>query len=348
MPFDAVRLADAAAATGPDVVLAFAADAANAAVMRQALLVRAVETSLLDLFGKGKLHGTIHTCVGQELTGVTIGANMHRDDFITSNHRCHGHFIAATGNWRGLIDEIVGNVDGVCAGIGSSQHLYARNFMSNGQQGGLLPVAAGIALDRKHRGSDGIAISFMGEGTLGEGIFYETMNVDSLWSLPHLIVLENNFYSQSTPQAQSVAGSIAGRAAAFGLTVRESSTWNPAELATTAAAAMRDVRETGRPGFLVVRTYRLNPHSKGDDSRDAEELAWFGARDPLNVVLASNNAHRAHYEDLLREVEDHIQISLTKPRLSPTRYFTDKLPRTGSSGWTKVEAASHDTRYVQQ
>ena len=348
MPFDAVRLADAAAATGPDAVLAYAADRANEAVVRQALLVRAVETSLLDLFGKGKLHGTIHTCVGQELTGVTIGANMRRDDFITSNHRCHGHFIAATANWRGLIDEIVGNVDGVCAGIGSSQHLFARNFMSNGQQGGLLPVAAGIALDRKHRGSDGIAISFMGEGTLGEGIFYETMNVDSLWNLPHLIVLENNFYSQSTPQAQSVAGSIAARAAAFGLSVRESSTWNPAELAATVKAAMNEVRETSRPGFLVVRTYRLNPHSKGDDSRDAAELAWFGERDPLNVILGSNNAYRAHYEDLLREIDDHIQVSLTKPKLNPDRYFTDKLPRSNGGGWTRVEAASHDTRYVQQ
>ena len=348
MPFDAVRLANDVADRGPEAVVLFAADPANSDAVRRALLVRAVETSLLNLFGKGRLHGTIHTCVGQELTGVVVGRLLHHDDFVTSNHRCHGHFIGATGNWRGLIDEIVGNADGVCAGIGSSQHLFARNFMSNGQQGGLLPVAAGIALDRKNRKSDGIAISFLGEGTLGEGILYETMNIDSLWSLPHLIVCENNFYSQSTPQAQSVAGSIPARAAAFGLTVRQSSTWNPAELAATVEAAMTEVRDTGRPGFLVVRTYRLNPHSKGDDSRDAQELAWFHERDPLNVILRHHNAFRSEYDSLLQEVDDYIQSALAKPRLNADRYFVDQLPRDGGRRWSRVDPPLHERRFVQQ
>jgi TPP-dependent pyruvate/acetoin dehydrogenase alpha subunit len=87
---------------------------------------------------------------------------------------------------------LVGNVDGVCAGIGSSQHLCDERFISNGQQGGLLPVAAGIALDRKLAGKKAVVVSFIGEGTLGEGAFYETANITSLWNLPHLVVCENN------------------------------------------------------------------------------------------------------------------------------------------------------------
>src|SRR3546814_3528262 len=69
------------------------------------------------------------------------------------------------------------NARGVCSGVGSSQHLYATNFLSNGPQGALLPVAAGVGLDRRTRGTDGIAVSFIGEGTLGEGILYETLNL---------------------------------------------------------------------------------------------------------------------------------------------------------------------------
>jgi 2-oxoisovalerate dehydrogenase E1 component len=162
----------------------FLSDPANEPVVAVALRTRAVETALYDLFGKGKLHGTIHTCLGQEFSGAMLARHLAPSDFVTSNHRCHGHFIGATGDWRGLIDELVGNRDGVCAGIGSSQHLWARNFLSNGQQGGLLPVAAGVALDRKVRADSGVVVSFIGEGTLGEGILYETMNLAALWRWP--------------------------------------------------------------------------------------------------------------------------------------------------------------------
>src|SRR5262249_52060878 len=198
MSFDGTRLAGSLAAFAPHQVLAYAADERHHGVITTALRIRAGPDALIDLFAKGKLHGTIHTCVGQELTGAIIGPLLADGDFVTSNHRCHGHFIGATGNWRGLVDEIIGNLDGVCAGIGSSQHLRPANFLSNGQRGGLLPVAAGIALDRKRNDKGRVVVSFVGEGTLGEGVIYETMNLASLWGLPHLIVCENNFYSQST------------------------------------------------------------------------------------------------------------------------------------------------------
>src|SRR3546814_2946987 len=90
-------------------VSAFAGAGGTRPLLEDALLIRAVETGLYALFGKGKLHGTIHTCVGQEFYAVMVAGRLTERDFITSNHRCHGHFIAATGNWHGLIDEIVGN-----------------------------------------------------------------------------------------------------------------------------------------------------------------------------------------------------------------------------------------------
>jgi 2-oxoisovalerate dehydrogenase E1 component len=92
----------------------FLAAPGNQAEIETALRIRAVETALFSLFGKGKLHGTIHTCVGQEFSGVLAGKNLRQGDFVFSNHRCHGHFIAATQNWRGLVDELIGNKDGVC------------------------------------------------------------------------------------------------------------------------------------------------------------------------------------------------------------------------------------------
>jgi 2-oxoisovalerate dehydrogenase E1 component len=263
-----VSSAREAAERGLYAAHSFIQDPSNRPEVECALRIRAVENSLYDLFGKGKLHGTIHTCIGQEFSGAILRKHLGAQDFVTSNHRCHGHFIGATQNWRGLIDELVGNQDGVCAGIGSSQHLWARNFLSNGQQGGLMPVAAGIALDRKMVGGGGVVVSFIGEGTLGEGIVYETLNLDSLWGLPHVVICENNFYSQSTPQERSVSGSIAERAAGFSVKAANADTWNLPGFDEVFRQAVERARAECQPTFIALKTYRLNPHSKGDDTRD--------------------------------------------------------------------------------
>lgn len=117
--------------------------------IKQALTIRAVEEKFLQLFSEGKLNGTVHTCVGQEFSALAFAGQLRKSDFIFSNHRCHGHYIAFTGDVKGLIAELLGKASGTCGGIGSSQHLCHGNFFSNGVQGGIVPVAAGFALGNK-------------------------------------------------------------------------------------------------------------------------------------------------------------------------------------------------------
>jgi 2-oxoisovalerate dehydrogenase E1 component len=313
----------------------------NRDAVLSALRIRAVESALYDAFGKGQLHGTIHTCIGQEFSGVAICRKLQSDDFVTSNHRCHGHFIATTGQWRGLIDELVGNIDGVCAGIGSSQHLCDERFISNGQQGGLLPVAAGVALDRKLAGKKAVVVSFIGEGTLGEGVLYETANIANLWNLPHLIVCENNGYSQSTPQSASVAGDIGARAEAFGSRVFRADTWDLETLNERAAQALDYIRNSGRPAMMIVQTYRLNPHSKGDDQRPAEEIKWFSDRDPVNVAIQEIEDLADAYQAMAVEVSSHLATAMRKPKLLLSDYRVDQLPRAEAPiEWSRREPLS--------
>lgn len=334
----------------PDIdnILRFAYDKDNTKAIEQCILVRVLETALLDLFGKGKLHGTIHTCVGQELTGILVGRNLTDGDFVTSNHRCHGHFIGATGNWRGLIDEIIGNEDGVCGGIGSSQHLHSSNFLSNGQQGGLLPVGAGIALDRKRRAADNVVISFIGEGTFGEGIIYETMNISSLWDLPHLIICENNLYSQSTPQEISIAGELGTRALAFGIRTAEANIWDPIELSSTIADSMAFVKASSKPAFLNIKTYRLNAHSKGDDFRNPDEVEIFRQRDPLNIIMRERNDFNSLHEALKQEIAAYIECALQKPKLELDTYLSNQLPRFENRKLLRLDDHREGMRISQQ
>ena len=132
----------------------------------QAILIRAVEERLLDLFAQGKLFGTVHTCIGQEWSGMAVAEFLREGDLIFSNHRCHGHFLARTDDVEGLIAEVMGKRTG---GRGGSQHLCQKGFFSNGIQGGIVPVWAGLALAQKIQSTGNIAVVFIGDGTLGEG-----------------------------------------------------------------------------------------------------------------------------------------------------------------------------------
>ncbi len=280
----------------------------------KAILIRAVEQRLLHLFSQGKLFGTVHTCIGQEWSGVAVAEHLEERDLVISNHRCHGHFLARTDNVDGLIAEIMGKRSGVCGGRGGSQHLCCKGFFSNGVQGGIMPVAAGLALAQKLTGSGAVTVVFIGDGTLGEGVVYETMNIASKWDLPLLIVLENNLYAQSTHQRQTLAGDICTRAEAFGITARQGNTWEPEKLLAEAGCCVRAVRTESRPVFLRIDTFRLMAHSKGDDDRAAEEVQAYWAKDPVTRFCRENPGEA---DRMLRAAEERIAVAVESAEQTP-------------------------------
>jgi 2-oxoisovalerate dehydrogenase E1 component len=261
-------------------------DANRKRVLEKALLSRFVEEQLLTLFSEGKLHGTVHTCIGQEFSGAVITEFLLPSDTLFSNHRCHGHFLSRNGDIEGLIAELMGRQTGVSGGLGGSQHLYKDGFYSNGIQGGIVPVAAGLALGHKLKKNGAISVVFIGDGTLGEGVVYETLNIASKWELPLLVVLEDNKYSQSTEQSETLAGDIDARFDSFGIETVRANTWNWEDLHAKAELLITGMRSDSKPRFLHIDTYRLKAHSKGDDTRSREVVEPFEKIDPLNILLA--------------------------------------------------------------
>lgn len=257
------------------------ADAIEQALARM-LLIRAVEERLLALFAEGKLFGTTHTCIGQETCAVAVvGALDRARDVIFSSHRCHGHYLMYTDDPERLFAEIMGRQTGVCGGRGGSQHLCVDNFHTSGVQGGIVPIATGVALAEKYARSGAVTVCFLGDGTLGEGVIYEAFNMASLWQIPILFVLEHNRYAQSTPTARTTAGDVAARAAAFGIATDRRPADDPVALTAHMRAVVERVRGAGAPFFQILDTYRLAAHSKGDDDRDPDELEAHRRNDPL-------------------------------------------------------------------
>jgi 2-oxoisovalerate dehydrogenase E1 component len=316
--------------------------------LAKAVLIREVETAFLRLFAEGKIHGTVHTCVGQEFSALAFSGQLRDGDVVFSNHRGHGHFLAFTDDVEGLIAELLARRSGVCAGIGSSQHLCARGFFTNGIQGGIVPCAAGHALAAKLRGqSANVGIVFIGDGTLGEGIVYEAMNLISLLGIPLLIVCEDNDVAQSTPRERAMAGGAVARATAFGITTWSGSTADPAALMTAAADAIQTVREQQRPGFFHVKTSRLNSHSKGDDERAPEIIERLREEDFLNRLAMSDAESSAAFIATARaRIDVAVASAESQPVLTIDDYLAFSTSVRKSSGWRPLAAPAGDRRLV--
>lgn len=257
--------------------------------LERAFLIRRAEEALLKLFAQGELSGTVHTCVGQELSAVAVAAALNKGDTVFSTHRGHGHYLAFTGDVEGLLAEIMAREGACVGGRGGSQHLQKDGFHASGIQGGLIPVAAGAAWRHLLSGGENISVAFFGDGTLGQGVLYETLNIAAKWKLPVLFVLEDNGIAQSTLKTDVFAADIARLVSAYGIRYFKTDTWEWDSLRTNCQAAAALVRSGSGPAFLHVETDRLNPHSKGDDLRPASEVERCKERDLLGRLLRAKD-----------------------------------------------------------
>jgi TPP-dependent pyruvate/acetoin dehydrogenase alpha subunit len=284
---------------------------------RAMLRIRRFEETVLENFSKGMFSGTTHTYLGQEANAVGVLSQINVADIIFSNHRCHGHFLAYGGDMRALFAELMGKPNGVCAGRGGSQHIHWRNFYSNGIQGSITPLAAGTALAEKIKGTNAISIVFIGDGTLGQGVLYETMNLASLWKAPLLFVLENNRIAQTTPVENAVAGDIKDRFLSFEIPTEELDSSDVLEITSAAEIVISQTRSQRKPHALILHTHRFGPHSKGDDTRSQEVITSIQReRDPITIHKAKLSIKTATQVEI--EVEQEVAQAFATAQADPS------------------------------
>jgi 2-oxoisovalerate dehydrogenase E1 component len=286
---------------------------------KKAYKIRKIENFFLEMFRLGKISGTVHTCVGQEFSGVFASKYSIHGDYVVSNHRGHGHYLSYTEDFLGLIGELLGSPKGCSKGIGGSQHLFNQFFISNGIQGGMLPIAAGLAYENKLSNSKNISVAFLGDGTLGEGILYETLNISSLWNIPIVYILEKNGISQSTSFEQNFSGDLKDRIKGFGLDYYYTSIYDVPHLDHVFKEAFEYSRFNSRPVFIEVELARLNSHSKGDDNRDDDLINHLIRIDPLNIFIENNQSIVSIWDNeidfILREVLSELDKSIFRKEI---------------------------------
>jgi acetoin:2,6-dichlorophenolindophenol oxidoreductase subunit alpha len=259
---------------------------------RQMLKIRLFEEQVNQLYLGAKMPGLAHLYIGQEAVAVGVCEALRADDYITSTHRGHGHCLAKGAAADKMFAELLGKDDGYCRGKGGSMHIADQergNLGANAIVGGSAGIATGAAMSAKMRGTDQVAVCFFGEGALGQGLLYECMNMASLWKLPVIYLCENNLYNEYTHYSETTAGTIEGRAQAFGIPSETIEGQDVELVYRTATKLIERARRGEGPSFFVCNTYRFHGHHVGDIDRayyrpKKEEQEWKERRDPVKLL----------------------------------------------------------------
>jgi len=296
---------------------------------QQMYKIRAFEEQVNELYQGAKMPGLAHLYIGEEAIAVGVCEALNRDDYITSTHRGHGHCLAKGASVDKMFAELLGKDAGYCHGKGGSMHIADQdtgNLGANAIVGGSSAIATGAAFASKRLGNGRVAVCFFGEGALGQGLVYESMNMAQLWKLPVIYVCENNLYNEYTHHSESTAGSMKLRAEAFGIYAVELDGQNVREVHEAAQKAVEQARNGEGPSFLLCNTYRYHGHHVGDISREyyrpkSEELLWKTERDPLKLLsgwlIENQMADAGIFEQIegqvSGEVESAVAFALNAP-----------------------------------
>jgi TPP-dependent pyruvate/acetoin dehydrogenase alpha subunit len=231
-------------------------------------MIREFEERIHIEFASGEIPGFVHLYAGEEAIATGICMHLDERDKITSTHRGHGHCLAKGCDVYGMMSEIYGKRNGLCAGKGGSMHIadLSKGMLgANGIVGGGPPLACGAALAAKKLGSKGVAVSFVGDGGANQGTTLESLNLASIWGLPCIFIVENNGYAEATScKYAGACHDFADRANGFnmpGVTVDGHDFFAVHEVA---AEAIRRAREGGGPTLIECKVNRYFGHFEGD------------------------------------------------------------------------------------
>jgi TPP-dependent pyruvate/acetoin dehydrogenase alpha subunit len=243
---------------------------------RGLLLVRAFEQATAVAYGRGQIHGTHRSSLGQEAVPVGVCHALDERDLVAPGLRGVGDLLARGGDPELLMAELFGKATGLCGGRAGALHL---SDPSRGVIGGFavmtanVPIAIGLALAVRAAGDDGVVVCFIGDRATNQGVFHESMNAAALHRLPIICVGVNNAPDDAATSLgeHTAAASMAALAAVHGIASEIIDGTDVIAVYGAAAAAVRRARDGEGPSFLECRCFPI-----GEPSR-AQTEAWTAA-----------------------------------------------------------------------
>jgi pyruvate dehydrogenase E1 component alpha subunit len=299
------------------------------------LRIRLVEEEIAAYYPEQEMRCPVHLSIGQEAVSAGVCAHLATGDYVLSNHRSHGHYLAKGGSLTAMIAEIFGKTDGCTMGKGGSMHLIDLKAGFLGAVpivGSTLPIAAGVALGTLMKGEKRITTVFFGDGTTEEGAFHEALNFAALKKLPLLFVCENNFYSVYSPLSvrQPSGREIISIAQGHGVESYQGDGNNVLDVYRLTQKALNKIHSSGGPVFLEFKTYRWREHcgpnyDNAIGYRTEEEFLLWKERCPIELfkhhLIQRQLINSDIVEDMTEKIKKEIQRAIRKAKKSD---FPDK------------------------
>lgn len=311
-------------------------------LLRQMLRIRHFEQAALKQYQTGgQMGGFLHLYTGQESVAVGTLSLRSADDHVIAGYRSHGNALAMGMTMNECMAELLGRATGCSKGKGGSMHFFApeKNYWGgHGIVAGQTPIGLGLAFALKYKGVKGCCFCFLGDGAVNQGVYQESLNMASLWSLPVIYIIENNQYSMGTSLERSSAykNCLAARAEDYNIEWDRINGEDIYEVRARTWEAIQRARNQSRPTVLEIDTYRYYGHSVSDANakkyRNPEEIEKYRKfHDPLQLWQARLLAEGVITEPQIGELDAAaraeaaaaVQFAETSPLPEPADIFSD-------------------------
>ena len=279
-------------------------------------LIRAVEVAGRRLYLQGRLPGSFYDGRGQEATSVGAALAMGQDDVATPLIRDMAVHLVRGVTPAEMLRHYLGKTGGPMEGRDGNIHLGAFDrgtipMISHLPE--MLPVGMGVAIARRRRGLDSVAIGFCGDGASSGGVFHETLNLAAVWKAPFVVVVERNHYAYMTPERTYLSVSeLSTRAAGYSMPSWTADGNDVSDVHRVVSEAVAAARAGEGPGFVEVFTYRMHGHGAHDAQKyvPSDELEAWGSLDPLQRWRAQAEADIGWSESQQSELEERVNASV--------------------------------------
>ncbi len=298
-------------------------------LLRSMLLIRRFEEKCAEMYSLGKIGGFLHLYIGQEAVAVGATSVLRPDDYAISTYRDHGHCLAKGSDPRRVMAELFGKADGLSKGKGGSMHLFdrAHNFLGgHAIVGGHIPIGTGAGFAITYEGGDQLVLCFFGDGAVQQGVFYESLNLASLWKLPVIYICENNRYAMGTALERTTLGTdLHRRAEPFGMPGEAVDGMDVLAVREVVGRAVERARREKVPALIEAQTYRFRGHSMRDPAaavyRTKAEVEEERKRDPITLfhdrLAEAGQLVEAEWKAMEQEVAVAVQEAVDFAEASP-------------------------------
>ena len=285
--------------------------------------IRHFEETVADMILSKEIVTPCHLYIGQEAVATGVCSSLRKKDWVFSNHRSHGHYIAKGGDLNSLMAELFCKTNGCSKGNGGSMHITCPSVGLPGSSAivsGTIPLAVGAAYSFMLQKKDNVSVVFFGDGSTNEGVFYESINLAALKKLPVVFVCENNLYSTHMPISSCLADTdICKKVEAFGVPAIRINGNDVRKVFNTAQKMINDARDRKGPAFLECMTYRwrghVGPYFDIDKSlRSKEEVDHWMKKCPIKqleeYLMKKNILSESKKHNIYRKVKKEITESI--------------------------------------